>query len=129
MFKKPKRNFRARKAQDEGSDGEGGGNKEEKMEIAGETYIVQETAAEDDPVTVKKKKKKTDKDKEKPVHRSGSVLSFHDEGKSLSSDGVHVNRICNLLWSSMWKRQKKKSRAFSCAYYDIPDKDMALQGS
>ena len=46
MFKKPKRNFRTRKAQEDGSDAENDDSKEEKMEIAGETYIVQETAAE-----------------------------------------------------------------------------------
>ena len=85
MFKKPKRNFRSRKAQDDGSDAEGDNNKEEKMEIAGETYIVQETVTEDEPVAVKKKKKKKgekDKDNGKPVHKSSSVLSFHDDGMS-----------------------------------------------
>ena len=58
MFKKPKRNFRTRKAQEDGSDAENDDNKDQKMEIAGETYIVQETAAEDDPVSFKNKKKK-----------------------------------------------------------------------
>ena len=87
MFKKPKRNFRARKAQDDDSDAENEENKEEKMEIAGETYIVQETATEDDTAMLgvkKKKKKKADKEKEKTVPKSTSVLSFHhDEGVSL----------------------------------------------
>ena len=84
MFKKPKRNFRTRKAQEDCSDAENDDNKEEKMEIAGETYIVQETA-EDDPVSVKKKKKKADKEKDKPVHKSSSVLSFHEEGVSCNN--------------------------------------------
>ena len=85
MFKKPKRNFRARKAQEDGSDAENDDNKDEKMQIAGETYIVQETATEDDPVSLKKKKKKkADKEKDKPVHKSSSVLSFHEEGVCLS---------------------------------------------
>ena len=84
MFKKPKRNFRTRKAQEDGSDAENDDNKDEKMEIAGETYVVQETAAEDDPVSLKKKKKKADKEKDKPVHKSSSVLSFHEEGECLS---------------------------------------------
>ncbi len=80
MFKKPKRNFRSRRAQGTDSDNEEDG--EEKMQIAGETYIVHETAAEDEPVVVKKKKKKkAEDDSEKPMKKSSSVLSFQDEGK------------------------------------------------
>ncbi len=85
MFKKPKRNFRARKVQDEDSDGDREEDQEEKMEIAGETYIVQETAAEEDPTPIApavKKKKKKKAEEEKPVKKSSSVLSFTEEGES-----------------------------------------------
>ncbi len=91
MFRKPKRNFRSRRAQGDDSDQENGENVAIPGILEEKTVDAEVITIKDDSdltVPTKKKKKKKDKDKEKPIKKSSSIVSF-DHG---DEEGWYLTR-------------------------------------
>ena len=81
MFKKPKRNFRARRSQRSDSEDEGANGNTESS--CGNDIVDMEVDPPEDfepPSVVKKPKKKRDKEKKSKESKPSTALSFGEEG-------------------------------------------------